>query len=164
MSPKSAKIAAAGAAAAALASAIAVPALTGAQAPADTTITVQEKVQTVAMDDVAPKSRKGGVSVGDRLVTRQSLFDATDKRIGTLYTDCTGVGPTKPFTGATLLCTVTFSLRDGKVVAAGVAKLDGSANVPIVGGTGAYAGARGSITSGRAAKGYDSADVIAIRG
>ncbi|MDP8909750.1 MAG: hypothetical protein M3N47_11715 [Chloroflexota bacterium] len=67
----------------------AMPAFTSAQAPPGATITVQEQVQTVAQDDVAPKSRRGRVSVGDRLITRQSLFDASKQRLGTLYTDCT---------------------------------------------------------------------------
>jgi len=154
----------AAAAAVALSAAIAIPALTQAQTPAATTITFQEKVQTVAMDDIAPKSKTGKVSIGDRLITRQSLFDAAKKRVGTLYTDCTGVGPTKPFSTATLLCRLAYTLSDGQIVAVGQFKLDGSGRVPIVGGTGAYAGARGSISSAKPAKGFDSADLITIGG
>ena len=112
--------------AAALAAAVAVPALSGAQAPTAVTITVQEKVRTVATDDLAPKSRSGRVSAGDRL------------------------------------CTVTYRFADGQIVAAGAFKLDGSAEVPIVGGTGAYAGASGTVKPGRPARGFDSADVITI--
>jgi len=100
-------------------------------------------VQTVVKDDVAPKSKAGRVSTGDRLITRQSLFDASKKRLGTLYTNCTGVGRTASFSKATLLCTLTYSLPAGQIVAAGNFKLDGSGEIPIVGGTGAYVGAGG---------------------
>jgi len=117
----------AAAAAVALSAAIAVPTLTSAQAPNARTITLQERIQTAVGDDVAPKSKRGPimspngrVSAGDRLVTRQGVFDSAGKRIGLLYTDCTGVGPTKPlFQGARLLCTVTYKLPDGEIVAAG---------------------------------------------
>lgn len=153
--------------AAALSAAIAVPALTNAQSAAGTTITVQEKLQGLAMDDVAPKSKSGpgSVSLGDRLTTRQALFDASKRRLGTLYTDCTGVGPTKSFDKATLLCTTTYALAGGQIVAAGHVKLDGSTGgLPIVAGTGQYAGARGTVTTGKPAKGYDSSDTITITG
>jgi len=146
----------------ALSSVVAVPALTSAQSAPGTTITVQEKVRTVVSDDVAPKSKTGRVSVGDRLITRQSLFGPDRKPTGTLFTDCTGVGPTKGFSAATLLCTVTYKFAKGQLVASGVLKLDGSARVPIVGGSGAYAGAQGTVRSSRPAKGFDSADVITI--
>ncbi|MEJ7798666.1 MAG: hypothetical protein WKF48_11535 [Solirubrobacteraceae bacterium] len=156
-------------AAVALSAAIAVPTLTSAQSPQARTITVQEKVQNVAADDLPPRSKRGPtdrVSLGDRLITRQSLFDTSRKRIGTLYTDCTGVGPTRSlFKGATLLCTVSYKLSDGQIVAAGAVELgDDRAEVPIVGGTGAYAGARGTVKMAKPAKGFDSADVITITG
>jgi len=147
----------------ALSSVVAVPALTSAQSAPGTTITVQEKVRTVVSDDVAPKSKTGRVSVGDRLITRQSLFGPGKKPTGTLFTECTGVGPTKGFSAATLLCTVTYKFAKGQIVASGVFKLDdNSARVPIVGGSGAYAGAQGTVRSSRPAKGFDSADIITI--
>ncbi len=156
-------------AAVALSAAVAVPALTSAQSPTARTITVNLKAQNVAMDDVAPKSKRGpagGVSLGDRLITRQSMFDpGSKKRIGTLHTDCTGVGPTKRFPSVTLLCKVSYTFFDGQIVAAGTFKLDDdNAEIPIVGGTGAYAGARGSFKSAKPAKGFDSTDVITITG
>lgn len=163
MKPSPAHLIAAGAAVA-LSAAIAVPALTSAQTPAATTITVQEKVQTVVQDDVSPKSKTHKVSVGDRLVTVQSLFDASKKRVGTLYTDCTSVGPTKPFPHLNLLCQATYNLPEGRVIASGVFKLDGPGELVIVGGSGAYAGAHGIISSAQPAKGYDTADTITIAG
>ena len=163
MKLKSAVLVVAGTAAAASA-AIAVPTLTSAQTPAPATITVNERVRTVVRDDVAPKSKAGRVSTGDRLITRQSVFDASKKRLGTLYTDCTGVGRTASFLKATLLCTLTYSLPAGQIVAAGNFKLDGSGEIPIVGGTGAYVGAGGVVKSAQPAEGFDSADTIVIGG
>jgi hypothetical protein len=146
----------------AVAGGVALPALTSAQSPSATTMTFQEKVQSVVQDDVAPKSKSGKVSLGDRLITRQSLFDSTKQRRGTLYTDCTGIGPTKGFPNITVLCTITYSLPAGQIVASGVATFNGKGTTPIVGGTGAFAGAHGTIAMGRPAKGFDSADVITI--
>lgn len=164
MSSKRKQIAVAGVAAA-VAAAVAVPALTTAQSPEARTITVQEKNVRVAMDDVAPKSTRNRVSLGDRLITRQSLFDAGNRATGTLYTDCTGVGPTKAlFGGARLLCTITYTFADGQLTAAGVAALNGKAPVAIVGGTGAYANAHGTVQTTKPAKGYESADIITITG
>ncbi|HEV2774213.1 MAG TPA: hypothetical protein VGV90_01345 [Solirubrobacteraceae bacterium] len=128
-------------------------------------ITVQEKVQAVVQDDVAPKAKRQSVSAGDRLITRQSVFDSDKRRIGTLYTDCTSVGPTAAFPRLTMLCTVTYKFGDGQIVAAGAARFDdNSGEVPIVGGSGAYAGARGSVKTAKPMRGYDSADVITIHG
>ncbi len=149
----------------ALAGAAAVPALTTAQSPTARTITVQEANVQVAMDDVAPKSRGNRVSLGDRLTTRQSLFNASKARIGTLYTDCTSVGPTAQiFNGALLLCTLSYRFADGQISASGVFSLTKSIPVPITGGTGAYAGAEGTIAPAKPLKGYDSADLITITG
>lgn len=161
--PAHPKLIAAGVAAAAC-TAIAVPALTTAQTPGGPrTITVQERVVDIAKDDVAPKSRTW-VSLGDRLITRQSLFDAARKPLGTLYTDCSGVGPAKPIFEATLQCLATYRFADGQIVAAGTVRLSAGTPLPLVTGTGAYAGARGSVRLVKPAKGFDSADEITLDG
>ena len=154
-------IAAAGAVA--LATVAGVPAITSGQAPGDQTITVQEKVQKISIDDVAPPSGKE-LSQGDRVITTQSL-SATPGGKGNLYTDCTAVGGTKKlFGGARLLCTVTYVLGDGEIVAAGSFGLGADSDLAIVGGTGAYEGASGTVESAKPAKGFDSADLITISG
>lgn len=73
------------------------PALTTAQTPGAAVTAVQERLQTVVQDDVAPKTKRQSVSAGDRLITRQSLFDGVKRRIGTLYTVCTSDGPPAAF-------------------------------------------------------------------
>lgn len=141
----------------------AVPAITSGQSSGVRTITVQEKVGRIKMDDLAPRSKGNRISQGDRLVTTQTLFSAPGKRSGTLYTDCTGVGPTKAlFAGARLLCTISYGFADGQVIAAGATSLQRSSRLAIVGGTGVYEGASGSVEPTRPAKGFDSADVLRI--
>ena len=44
-------------------------------------------------------------------------------------------------------CQVTYVLARGTITAAGVVRLSGTATAAITGGTGAYAGARGTLTS-----------------
>ncbi len=85
------------------------------------------------------------------------------RRSGTLYTDCTGVGSTKAlFAGAQVLCTVTYRFADGQIVAAGATTLGPRFRLAIVGRTGAYEAAGGSVASARPAKGFDSADVLRL--
>jgi hypothetical protein len=148
----------------ALAAAVAVPVLTNAQTPpATTSITFQETAPHVAIDDIAPKSKaRETVGLGDRLITTGPIFDAAHKRLGSIYTDCTNVGATKPVFKATLQCTVTYQTATGQIVAAGLFKLDGTGQLPIVGGSGTYTGAHGTVTSGKPAKGFDDADIITL--
>ena len=147
--------------------AVAVPVMTSAQAPPATeTITFQEDVPRVVIDDVAPRSKKGEVvSQGDRLITHGGLFDAARKRLGTISTTCTAEGAPKPIFRAPLLCLVTYDVTGGgQVIAAGHFSLDGKGTLPIVGGSGAYAGVRGTVTSAAApAKGFDDADVLTLQ-
>jgi hypothetical protein len=70
--------------------------------------------------------------------------------------------------GPSVALTVAF-IRHGPVclLAAreGTARFnDDTSELPIVGGTGAYAGARGTVKTTKPIKGYDTADVITING
>lgn len=143
--------------------AAAIPAITSGQSPGERTITVQEKVSRIELDDLAPRTGRNRVSQGDRLVTTQALFSSPGSRAGTLYTDCTGVGQSKPlFGGAKLLCTTTYELSDGQIVAAGAIRLGRPPRLAITGGTGAYEGASGSVEPVKPARGFDSADVLRL--
>ena len=140
-------------AAAVLAVAVAIPALTSADSAR--TITVQDKVRAVKIIDVAPKSKRDKFSQGDRVLTRQAMFDTNDRRIGTLFTDCAGVGPTAPLFGGLLQCTSTWQLRrrpsGGRRHDPAAANPD--ARFPIVGGSGAYRGASGEAAAGASGEG-----------
>lgn len=151
---------------AALAAAVAVPALTSADTAARE-ITVRDKVRAVKIIDVAPKSKREELSQGDRVLTRQAMFDEQDRRVGTLYTDCAATGPTAPLFEGQLQCNSSWSFKDGQIVGEGVIRLGskpGDLRYPIVGGTGAYRGASGEAAAGPPVKGYDSVDVLRLDG
>jgi hypothetical protein len=155
------RLALAAATTAALGAAVALPVLTHAQA-APATITFQEPLPKITIDHVAGK---GGdtVAQGDRLVTSGGLYDEAHHRLGTIMTACTATGATKSLFKASLLCTVTYDTAQGQIVAAGLYKLDGTAKLPIVGGSGTYTGARGTVSPAQTAKGFDSADLITLQ-
>lgn len=111
------------AAIAAVAAAVAIPALTTAQAPGGRDITVREKVRAVKIVDIKPRSRHQRIGRGDRVITQQALFKPGGGRTGTLFTDCVGVGSTAQLFKATLQCTTTDRFKDGQLVAAGVVRL-----------------------------------------
>ena len=141
----------------------AVPALIHAKPPATKRIVFQEPRPQVTFDDVEPKSDSGDVlSQGDRVVTSGLLYTASHKKVGTIGTHCAGVGATQPLFNAQLLCTVTYRVAGGQIVASGFYKLDGSQTMPIVGGSGKYSGAHGTLSAGKPASGFDSADVLTL--
>jgi hypothetical protein len=93
-----------------------------------------------------PGSRRFRLSVGDRLVGRNPILDRRGgTRIGTLYTDVTVVKG-KGFETATYLGHAVAKLRDGQIAVAIAFKPARSNTFAVIGGTGAYRGARGSLT------------------
>jgi hypothetical protein len=54
---------------------------------------------------------------------------------------------------ATLQCVASYLFADGQVVLTGVLHVGTSA--PVVGGSGAYRGARGEVTTAKPVNGYD---------
>ena len=92
-----------------------------------------------------PESRRFRLSVGDELVNRTPVLDhKAGARIGTSYAHAVIVNG-RTFGNASLQANIVLALRDGTIALAG---LVGAVNRPlaVVGGTGAYAGARGSAT------------------
>jgi hypothetical protein len=154
--------------AAALAAAVAVPVLGQAQdaPPAAETLTFQEDMPKVVIDDVAPKAKRGDtLSQGDRIVTHGGLFDAGRKRLGSLSVTCTAVGATRPVPEAELFCQAVYDVTGrGQVVASGRFSLEGRIPLPVVGGTGQFAGVTGSVLSNaKPAKGFDDVDVLTLQ-
>jgi hypothetical protein len=148
--------------AAAVATAAAVPALTPAQTGARD-LTVLMKIQ----NGTEVKHGKGAkLATGDSLLIRLAVFDTGGARIGSAYTDCTNVGAPARAENAVFQCTQTYRFRDGQLVMSGIVKfsaLDDLA-ISIVGGSGAYAGASGQVSSGEPVEGYDSVDVLHLDG
>ena len=141
--------------AAAVTAALVLSAGGSAQAPGGRTFTFFDDAsrETGRLIDEAPKSpsknpgsRRFRLSVGDRLVRRNPILDTRGgTRIGTLYTDVTVVKG-KGFETATYLGHAVAKLRDGQIAVAIAFKPARSNTFAVIGGTGAYQGARGSLT------------------
>jgi len=125
-----------------------------AQTAGGRTLTLFENVanESNSLVDNAPKSPAKNpdsasfrLSRGDELVGRTPLLDHKGgTRVGTSYFQAT-VAKGRKFEGAVLQAQVVLALRDGNLVLEGLA---GSTDNPlaVVGGTGAYEGARGQTT------------------
>ena len=150
----------------ALSAAVAIPALTSAQTVGAREIAVLEKVRAATFVHAKRSTRGERLRPGDRVLTRQALFAADGSAVGMLFTDCANVGRAAEVFKATLQCVSTYRFKDGEVVSAGVAVLSagGTIRFPIVGGSGAYRGAHGEVTSGKPAKGYQSSDALHLNG
>lgn len=83
-------------------------------------------------------------SAGDAFVFTTPLFNEANQRIGTVHVYCT-VTRGGRFARSSSQCNGTFGLRNGTLAASALLKGE-DAKIAIVGGTGAYEGARGSIT------------------
>lgn len=152
-------------AALAVAAAVAIPGLSGAQASGGREITVRDKVQGAQFVHAKPSTPEQTLDTGDRVITRQALFDERNKGAGSLATDCVNVGPSAEVFEATLQCLTTYRFKDGQVVTAGVVTLSNpKTRIAIVGGTGAYASGRGDVRAGKPVKGFDTVDVLRIAG
>lgn len=105
-----------------------------------------------------PDSRRFRLSRGDELVARTPVLDRKGgARVGTSYVQAV-VAKGRKFEKAVLQAQVVLALRDGDLVLAGLA---GPAEKPfaVIGGTGAYEGARGHTTE----RETDSGAVLTIR-
>lgn len=134
--------------AAATASAIAVSA--GGAAPGDRTLTFVEKTIPSAdiFADVPPLSRTA-ISKGDGYLFTNALLDATGaQRLGVHQARCTYLRATKQVVGSRFICDGAWVLSDGMITGETVFTFTSQPRIDFVvtGGTGAYAGARGSGT------------------
>ena len=135
----------AGSAVAALVAAGALAVSGGAEAPAGQTIQVVEKGGTEKFVDVAPRAKRGfDASAGDAFLFSSPLFDAANKRVGTLDVRCDF---TKGGRAGRGICDGVFALAGGDILISARLTTSGSVKGAVVGGTGAYAGARGTFTS-----------------
>jgi hypothetical protein len=146
----------AAAVAAAIAAGVVLAPAGGAQTPGGRTLTFLDDTNhgTQAFVDNAPKSPvrtpqsgRFRLSTGDMLyVSSPILDDEGGKRIGTAYSQFT-VLKGNSFANAVFRGHGTFQLHDGQIVADGIFRIANATNtVAVLGGTGAYEGARGSLT------------------
>ena len=128
-----------------------------AQAPTTTTVTFFEGANgTFNLIDNAPKSpvknpdsKKFRLSVGDEFLFSNPVFNQKGgTRIGTLFGKATFVkGKTFPSASAMIHVVVAFSNGDQLVADGYFALSQNDIRVAVTGGTGTYAGARGSVVS-----------------
>jgi hypothetical protein len=112
---------------------------TGATAPPTGSLQIVLRPQSFHLADLPPKrSADRPPSPGDASITTYRVFDASGaKRRGRAQFVCTAVDRR----GEHEQCSGTIALPDGQLATQGDAD-----NVAVVGGSGAYAGARGTAT------------------
>src|SRR4051812_39805312 len=94
-----------------------------------------------------PASKRFRLSTGDMLYVRSPILDRKGgSRIGTAYSQFAVVSGIT-FANVVFRGHGAFKLRDGQLAVDGVVRPANSTNtIPVIGGTGAYEGARGSMT------------------
>jgi hypothetical protein len=122
--------------------AVAVPA-THAQTPGARTLNFTEQAKGTKV--VFVDNGKHGPSAGDGIVLTIPLVDAAGAKLGTATATCTATSIPKSEEPPTL-CQAVFPLADGDIVVSGRVT-PGADHLAVVGGTGAYAGARGTMDS-----------------
>jgi hypothetical protein len=126
----------------------------GAQQPGERTFKlIGSEPVSQAFGDVAPRSknrRNPRFSSGDLYLITRKLFDESNAPVGKLYQHCIAVRGGRTFRRSTFQCIGTWRLRDGAITTAvGFRATERDEDVPlaITGGTGAYQGARGQIST-----------------
>jgi|1185.fasta_scaffold544585_2 hypothetical protein len=146
--------------------AVAVPAT--AQSPTTKTLTFKEtdKGSTFTLVDNPPRSksrRAPTLSAGDVFVLSDPLVSTSGAKRGVLQANCSVTRATRNPDKAPVLCQGVFTFKEGQLDA--LVSSNGLSNVlsgAIVGGTGAYAGARGTFRSANTKTG--SNDTVTLLG
>jgi len=126
---------------------IAVTSIGGAQQPTgERTLKFVEKGGSFKFVDNPPKAnrRHPAASAGDGFIFTTNLYDTTNARVGAVLAHCIK----EPGAGGFFDCQGEAKLKDGTLSLSGLTTENGLTNhIAITGGTGAYEGARGSVTS-----------------
>jgi hypothetical protein len=128
-----------------------------AQDPGTRTLTFSEldKGSTFKQIRNTKTKSRGTNSLGDMLVFANPLADATG-RVGKLHVSCATTVGSHVFTASTLTCLAVFALRDGNLTVTTLTKPGAKTTTgAVTGGTGAYAGARGTFVSTDTKSGAD---------
>jgi len=136
-----------------------------AQAPRTITFKERDKGSTFKFIDNPPRAanpRRARPGLGDMFVISNPLVSDSGARRGTLRASCVITGASRRSTPA--LCYGVFSLKEGQLVAVvSTTNIDTKVtNGAIIGGTGAYAGARGTFRSTSTKTGAD--DTVTLTG
>jgi hypothetical protein len=118
--------------------------------PSSQTLRVSLVPATEQLVDNPPRSkaRRGerDISAGDAVVVTEQALDESGRRVGTAHVHCVATRGSRNPDRATAQCAATLRLRDGDIMGAFVFRGEEPRTVAVTGGTGAYEGARGSIT------------------
>jgi hypothetical protein len=119
-----------------------------AQQPAGRTLVLKNADVKIKAVDLPPlvRSSRSPETPGDEVIATSKVGGAAT---GARYLMCAAAKQGPSIEKALYSCQVTYALSDGTITAAGVGRIGGSAavTVAVTGGTGAYAGARGTLTS-----------------
>jgi hypothetical protein len=110
-----------------------------AQGPTAKTFQLEESPPFQFTEVHSPPKR---VPQGDAAVYRAKLTDASGQTVGSEHSHCVF---TKAGSHPVALCTDSIFLRDGRITAVGGVNMDRDQLLPVVGGTGAYEGAEGTL-------------------
>lgn len=119
----------------------------GAQDPAGQTINLVTKNFEQKVIDAPPLERNPeSIGRGDRFVLEADVVDAAGTRRGNFDVVCTA---TRGGSKGRLVCEGAYSLKEGAVYVTTVFRNTGTGDVSgaVIGGTRAYAGARGTFTT-----------------
>jgi len=135
----------AGAIVAALATGAVLAVSGGAQTPGGQTIRLIERSGADKFVDVPPRADSDSdAGAGDQFLFRSSLFNSANQRAGKLQVVCTFTkGGQKP----SGVCEGVFALGGGDLLFSARLSRSSTVNGAITGGTGVYAGARGTFSS-----------------
>jgi hypothetical protein len=116
------------------------------QAPTGRTLVLHVGKTKIVGVDVPPliHGKHSPETPGDELIATSNVTGGTT---GRRYLQCAVVRKGRDIAHARYGCTVTYNLEGGTITAAGVVSVAKPATAAITGGTGAYAGASGSLTS-----------------
>jgi len=94
----------------------------------------------LAQEDLGAKSPAGGPDIGDIIAFTQTLT-SDGKRAGEVHVVSVGVDHTRHLSE----CSATMSLDGGTIQLAGIVSMDPTFTLTVVGGTGSYAHAAGTM-------------------
>jgi hypothetical protein len=108
------------------------------------TLHLVEKDKSFKYIDNPPKGKNVPPSAGDEFVFTSDLLSKSGKNLGTLSATCTVTSGGKHSVST---CTGILSLAQGQIAAVALVPLDNTkgTDISIVGGTGAYMGATGTL-------------------
>jgi len=117
----------------------------GAEAPAGTKLQFVSKGGVFKFVDAPPKAKgEEDASSGDAFLLSTPIYSTASKRVGTLDAHCSFTRGGRKLRG---VCTGVYDLPGGEIHVSARLSADDTTAGAVVGGTGAYAGARGTFSS-----------------